>query len=141
MYNIEFIKSSEIETIIPFLQLLDTSLKEDELEFRLQKMIENNYLCIGVFNNKKLIGISGLWIIQKYYTGKYIEPDNVVIHPDYRGKGIGEMMSKWIDEYAIKIGCVASNLNVYSTNSNAIRFWLNQGYRIISFHLQKKFDK
>jgi GNAT superfamily N-acetyltransferase len=138
MYNIELIKPQNINVIIPFLQLLDANLTENDLKTRLQVMLANNYQCIGVYDEDRLVGISGLWIIQKYYIEKYIEPDNVVIHPDYRGKGIGEILSKWIDEYAVEIGCVAANLNVYATNSNAIRFWLNQGYKIISFHLQKK---
>lgn len=102
-------------------------------------MIKNNYQCIGVYDGAVLIGVSGIWIIQKYYTGKYIEPDNVVIHPDYRGKQIRERLSRWIDAYTVETGCVAANLNVYTTNSKAIRFWLNQGYNIISFHLQKKY--
>jgi diamine N-acetyltransferase len=102
-------------------------------------MIANNYACLSVFDNEKLIGISSFWLIQKYNTGQYIEPNNVVIDPTYRNMGIGQIMSQWIDDYAQKIGCVAANLNVYTTNEKAIRFWLNQGYKIISFHLQKKY--
>jgi diamine N-acetyltransferase len=96
-------------------------------------------MLVLAFNAAELVGISGFWIIQKYYTEQYIEPDNVVIKPEYRGKGLGELMSQWLDDYAKSIGCVASNLNVYVTNEKAIKFWLNQGYKIISFHLQKKF--
>ena len=141
MFETKLIDSEKIEIIIPFLQLLDPTLTNEELKVRLPKMIANNYSCIGVYDNEKLIGISGFWLIQKYYTGQYIEPDNVVIDPEYRNKGLGEIMSKWIDNYAKNIGCVAANLNVYTTNEKAIRFWINQGYKIISFHLQKKYNK
>jgi GNAT superfamily N-acetyltransferase len=141
MYEIKLIEPNEIEVIIPFLQILDSGLETDELKKRLPKMIANNYACIGIYVAEKLVGISGFWLIQKYYTGQYIEPDNVVIDPNYRGKGFGEMMSKWIDNYAESIGCIAANLNVYTTNEKAIKFWLNQGYKIISFHLQKKYKK
>jgi 2-keto-4-pentenoate hydratase len=48
MYKIELIKSSEIEQIIPFLQILDPNLKESDLKIRLAKMISNNYACIGI---------------------------------------------------------------------------------------------
>lgn len=139
MYKIRLIEPSEMNAIIPFLQILDSNLQEDELKKRLSKMITNNYTCIGIYTEEKLVGISGFWLIQKYYTGQYIEPDNVVVHPYFRGKGLGEIMSKWIDNYAKSIGCVAANLNVYTTNHNAIKFWLNQGYKIISYHLQKKY--
>lgn len=139
MYKIEFIKPQEIDVIIPFLQMLHPVLTVEELKPRLIKMLNNNYSCIGVYDGENLIGIAGFWIIQKYYTGAYIEPDNVVVLPTYRGKKIGEFISKWIDEYAINNDYVASNLNAYVTNDKAIKFWLNQGYKIISFHFQKKY--
>jgi diamine N-acetyltransferase len=139
MYEIKLLENDNLEIIIPFLQLLDPKLTTEELEARLPKMVANNYSCIGVYDNENLIGISGFWLIQKYYTGLYIEPDNVVIDPKYRGKKIGELMSNWLENFARKNNCVASNLNVYATNNKAIKFWLNQGYKIISFHLQKKF--
>ena len=141
MFQIRQIEPNEMEVIIPLILTLDTNLTEEQLKNRLPKMITNNYSCIGVYDQDKLVGISGFWIIQKYYIEQYIEPDNVVIDQSYRGQGIGEMMSNWLDNYAKSIGCVAANLNVYTTNEKAIRFWINRGYKIISFHLQKKFDR
>ncbi len=121
MYEIKFIESAKMNVIIPFLQILDSKLETLWLENRIQEMLKNGYQCVGVYDGERLIGVSGLWIIQKYYTDKHIEPDNVVIHPDYRGKGAGEELSKWIDEYAQSIGAVASNLNCYTTNNGAIK--------------------
>jgi diamine N-acetyltransferase len=139
MYNIKLIQPAHINAIIPLLQLLDNTLTTEVLKPRLQKMLTNNYQCIGVYNQDELVAISGFWFIQKYYTGQYIEPDNVVIDSAYRGKGIGALMSNWLDDYANQHNCIASNLNVYTTNDKAIKFWTNNGYKIISFHLQKKY--
>lgn len=139
MYEIKLIASEDMEAIIPFLQILDPKLDKETLQKRLPDMLKNNYQCVGVFDNNRLIGISGIWVLYKYYIGKHVEPDNVIIHPDYRGKGIGELLIKWIDDYAQQIGAAASNLNVYTTNSSAIKFWTKSGYKIISFHLQKKY--
>jgi diamine N-acetyltransferase len=138
MFQIKPIAKEEIDVIIPFLQLLDSKLTEQELAPRLQLMLANNYHCIGVYDQNKLVAISGFWFIQKYYTGKYLEPDNVVIEPSYRRHGIGQLLSDWLDKHALENNCVALNLNVYASNHNAIKFWLNKGYNIISFHLQKK---
>jgi GNAT superfamily N-acetyltransferase len=74
----------------------------------------------------------------KYYVGKHIEPDNVIIHPDYRGSGVGEALMKWIYNYAISQGCVASELNCYVSNNAGQKFWINQGYNVIGFHFQKQ---
>ena len=135
----ELLPRTEIKNIIPLLRVLDERFSEELLEERLNEMFERGYLCVGVFDNDKLIGLSGLWILTKYYVGRHIEPDDVVILPAYRGKGIGEQMMQWIYQFAKEQGCVASELNCYAGNSAGQKFWANEGYRIIGFHYQKKF--
>lgn len=136
MYSFKLLYSSEMPAIIPFLKLLAQDSTDQILESRLQEMFNQGYQCVGVFKQDKMIGLSGLWIIIKY-LGKHIEPDNVIIHPDYRGVGVGKALMKWIYEYAASQGCIASELNCYVTNAAAQKFWANQGYRILGFHYQK----
>jgi diamine N-acetyltransferase len=124
--------------IIPFLKLLNDTIADDILESRLTEMFAQGYRCVGIFEGEKMIGLSGLWILTKYYVGRHIEPDNVIIHPGYRGSGVGELLMQWIYNYAIEQGCVASELNCYTTNHAAQKFWANQGYKILGFHYQKK---
>jgi GNAT superfamily N-acetyltransferase len=137
MYIIRLLNTDELHTILPFLQMLNENTSPDILESRLKEMQSNNYRCVGVYDADKLIGISGLWILTKHYVGKHIEPDNVIIHPDYRNKKIGEQLFQWIFDYAREQGCVASELNCYVQNHKGVRFWINQGYRIIGYHMQK----
>jgi GNAT superfamily N-acetyltransferase len=139
MYKIRLIEKDEIHSIIPLLKLLTNKIEEEVLRKRLNEMVKAGYECVGVYHDEKLIGISGLWTLVKYYVGKHIEPDNVVIHPDYRGKGVGEQMMQWIYEYAKSKGCEAVELNCYVNNSPGQKFWLNQGFRILGFHNQKLF--
>lgn len=137
MYIIRLLNTDELHTILPFLQMLNENTSADIIESRLKEMEANNYRCVGVYDAGKLIGISGLWILSKHYVGKHIEPDNVIIHPDYRNKKIGEQLFQWIFDYAREQGCVASELNCYVQNHKGVRFWINQGYRIIGYHMQK----
>lgn len=137
MYTIRLLNTNELHTILPFLQMLNENTSLDVLESRLKEMELNNYRCVGVYDADKLIGISGLWILTKHYIGKHIEPDNVIIHPDYRNKKIGEQLFQWVFAYAQEQGCVASELNCYVQNHKGVRFWINQGYRIIGYHMQK----
>jgi len=138
-YTIKLIPKAEIETILPLLQMLNETISTETLHERLGDMLVKNYECVGVYDNETLIGISGIWLLNKYYVGKHIEPDNVVIHPDYRNKGVGEMMMQFVHNYAIENGCAASELNCYTANQNGIKFWINQGYKLIGFHFQKRF--
>jgi len=137
MHTFSLIPKEDIYTIIPLLQLLNPAIDKATLKSRLDEMILQNYECLGVFDGDRLIGISGLWIITKYYIGRHIEPDNVVIHPDYRNKGIGEQMMQWIYDYGKQRGCVASELNCYVSNEKGHKFWFKENYRILGFHFQK----
>jgi GNAT superfamily N-acetyltransferase len=139
MYDFTLVPKDQIYTIIPLLKMLNDKLDEHILKSRLDEMILRGYECVGVYEHKKLIGISGLWTIVKYSDGKYIEPDNVIIHPDYRNKGIGELMMNWIHEYAKSKGCTASELNCYIANERGQKFWLKEGYKRLGYRFQKKF--
>ena len=137
MISFKLLNESNKTDIIPFLSLLDQKIGEDILESRLIEMFTQGYRCVGIFDGEKIIGLSGLWMMTKYYVGKHIEPDNVIIHPDYRGSGVGDALMKWIFDYAISQGCIASELNCYVSNNAGQKFWINQGYNVIGFHYQK----
>lgn len=139
MYRFKIIEKEQIKVIIPFLKMLDKTLDENTLQQRLNDMNSNNYECVGAYNKGELIGVCGLWTLNKYYVGKHIEPDNVILKEEYRGSGVGEQMMKWIEEYGISKGCIASELNCYVSNHKGVRFWIKQGYNIIGYHMQKKF--
>lgn len=139
MYSFRLIPREEFSTIIPFWKILNPAITEKTLKVRMEEMQQQSYECVGIYMGEKLIGISGLWTMTKYYIGKIIEPDNVLILPEYQGKGIGEKMMQWIYAYGKSKGCVASELNCYVTNTAAQKFWVNQGYQIVAFHYQKKF--
>ncbi len=113
MYLIEFVKNKNIKSIIPLLEKLNPEIPTQTLSERLDKMLLNGYKCVGIYDEEKLIGISGIWILVKYYIGKHIELDNVCLLPGYRNKGIGKLLTKWIQQYAKSIGCNAAELNCY----------------------------
>ncbi|MDO5980529.1 GNAT family N-acetyltransferase [Flavivirga spongiicola] len=138
MYDIKLIDNAQMGIIIPFLKELKPDVSVASLEERLKDMLLNNYKCVGIFDDQKLIGISGLWVLTKYYVGKHIEPDNVFISPEYQGKGIGKLLVDWIFKYAKSIGCEASELNCYVKNERGRRFWESQGYELVAYHFQKQ---
>jgi GNAT superfamily N-acetyltransferase len=126
MYTYQLIPKENIYTIIPLLQILNDNISKEVLQERLREMVERGYECVGVYEADQLIGICGLWILTKYYVGRHLEPDNVMILPEYRGKGIGEKIMQWVYEYGKSKGCIASELNCYVTNSAGQKFWANE---------------
>jgi GNAT superfamily N-acetyltransferase len=137
MYEIKLISAKNIRSIIPLATLLNPGVDETILHARLDEMMKNNYQCLGVYDKEKLIGICGLWLLTKFYVGKHLEPDNVVIDPDYRNKGVGEQMMKWVENYAKELDCDAIELNAYVENLKGVEFWKKNGFRIRGHHFQK----
>lgn len=139
MISFRMIPSEEIHCIIPLLKILDTRFSDDTLKDRLDEMLDSGYQCVGIYENDKLIGVSGLWILYKYYVGKHIEPDNVILAHEYQGRGIGRQLMAWIYAYGKSIGCVGSELNCYVTNESGQKFWESEGFEPIGVHYQKIF--
>ncbi len=61
IFTFKAICKDEILMIIPLLKQLNTTTAIDILEKRVLEMKDyQNYECVGVFDDKKLIGIAGL---------------------------------------------------------------------------------
>ena len=92
---------------------------------------------MGAYDKELLIGICGVWLLNKLYVGKHVELDNVFVLQEYRSSGVGKLMLDRVFEYALEIGCEASEINCYIRNERGIQFWNNQGYKTIGYHMQK----
>ncbi len=132
--EIRLIPVDEMSTILPLVALQNPEVGAEELRTRLEAMIQQGYQCAGAYQDGTLVGCAGLWLLTKFYVGRHLEPDNVAVHPDHRGQGIGEKLMAWIHAYAREQGCAALELNCYIGNAAGHRFWHAQGYRILGLH-------
>lgn len=136
--RIESIQPNDILQIVPLLRKINHKTPQDLLESRLIEMANlPHYECVGMYLDKELIGISGLWYSTRHYIGKTVEPDHVVINEEYRNKGLGKKFFKWIHEYTQSKGCEAIELNTYVENRKSHKFYYNEGYEIFGFHMLK----
>ncbi len=136
--EIKLIPGAEIFSIISLLHVLNEDIPVQTLRERLAEMVAQGYRCAGLYYNRNLVGICGLWILTKYYVGRHIEPDNVIILPEYRSKGLGKQLLAWVYKYGESHGCIASELNCYVTNKRGQEFWENEGYEKLGYHYQRK---
>ena len=90
---------------------------------------------MSVFSDEKLVGLSGYWVGTKLWSGKYLELDHVVVHPNYRSKKIGERMTEFLRNIAKKENCKMLALDVYTTNYEGVRFYMNKGLKPRGFHM------
>ncbi|MEQ8220389.1 MAG: GNAT family N-acetyltransferase [Arenibacter sp.] len=124
--------------ILPLVQMLNNyKIPFETLKKRLQDMLMDGYQCLGAYDKEELIGICGVWVLNKLYIGRHLEPDNVFVLPEYRSSGVGKLMLDQVLNYGLEIGCNTTEINCYINNEKGIQFWNNQGYKAIGYHMQK----
>lgn len=140
-------KIQELVTIPEMLQQIETirflypNITLEKYESFLKEMIPHNYTQIGVFEGAICLGITGCWSATKLWTGKYLEIDNFVVNPEYRSKGIGKMLTDYIEKKAMELNCSSIVLDAFTGNFGAHRFYYNQGYAPRGFHFVKILDE
>lgn len=126
---------------IEMMQHLYPKLTLGKYQSYLQEMIPHNYRQVAVFEGITCVGLSGFWTGTKLWCGKYIELDNFIVHPEHRSKGIGKLITDYIDAKAKEIGCTNIVLDAFTTNFAAHRFYYNQGFGPKGFHFVKILDE
>ena len=126
---------------IELIRFLYPTFTVEKYDAYLTEMIPHNYKQIAVFEQDVCVGISGLWSGTKLWSGKYMEIDNFIVHPDHRKKGVGKMMTDYVDAKAKETGCTMIVLDAFTENFTAHRFYYNQGYVPKGFHFLKIINK
>jgi len=78
---------------------------------------------------KSIIGmVNTLFTVSTAEGGRAVWLEDMVVHPDWRGKGIGEQLLQAAISQAREAGCTRITLLTDSTNSPAIRFYGKAGF-------------
>lgn len=124
--------------ILNLAQELNPTIPAAVLAERLNEMWDYpTYCCFGCLQDDQLIGISSGWITTRFYSGKQLEIDNVIVSSKNQSKGIGAMFIKFLEQWAQQQNCLTLELNTYVGNSRSHKFYFGQGYKILGFHFQK----
>lgn len=144
LYNKPFqLKTKVLTTVAEMLQNIEIirflypGFSLEKYESYLKEMVPHNYKQLAVFENEICIAVTGFWTGTKLWSGKYIEIDNFIVHPEHRSKGLGKMMTDYIDVKAKEEDCSMIVLDAFTGNFTAHRFYYNQGYGPKGFHFVK----
>ena len=75
------------------------------------------------------VGFANLMTIYSVWThGKALILDDLYLRPDVRGKGYGKQALDCIEKFAVQRGCKRLQFQSEVTNSNAMEFYISQGY-------------
>ena len=136
--RIDEIPADRLPDIVPLLRVLDPSIAEATLRERVAEMARRGFHCFGAYDGERLVGCCGAWVLTKYYIGRHVEPDDVVVLPEYRSTGVGAALMDRVHAFGRDNGCAAAELNCYVGNGAGHKFWFNRGYRVIAFHFRRE---
>lgn len=131
----------EMAAQISTIRFLYPNISLEKYQSFLSEMVPHNYIQIAIFEDEICLGLTGCWSATKLWTGKYLEIDNFVVNPDHRSKGIGKLLTDYIEKKAIELNCSSIVLDAFTGNFGAHRFYYNQGYAPKGFHFVKILDE
>lgn len=138
--EVEFcvLSQDDFAEIIPLAHQLNPKLSEEELkDFLFQMFGFSNYYCFGLRENNSLIAISSGWVTVRFYSGKQLEVDNVVVDQKFQSKGYGKLLFQHIENWANEQDCNSVELNTYLENRRSHKFYHQNAYSILGFHFCK----
>ena len=72
------------------------------------------------------------WMNHRYFARRGMRPlfvEEIAVHPDYHGKGVGSFMFEQIEHAARLRGCTNIVLEVAENNSDALRFYRKRDFQ------------
>jgi GNAT superfamily N-acetyltransferase len=129
---------ADSDAIVPLANKMRPDIDAETMRVYLSEMFKfPTFHCFGLWQKGKLIAVSNGWITVRFYSGKQLEVDNVIVDPEIRSKGIGKHFFACIQAWARQNHCNTIELNTYVQNSKSHKFYYNEGYVILGFHFQK----
>jgi len=128
------LEGEKINESIDLLKTFYPTINPEILSERLSVISKLDWACIGIYADKKLVGLTGYWINTRLYCGKYLYIDHFIVDPQFRKHGIGEKLLRRVKEVAIEEVCNHVCLDTFISNSLAQKFWFKHGFSIVGFH-------
>jgi len=140
---IRALDTGDIDAALPLLAILNPSTDNDTLRERVTTIFNDHphYHLAGAFSDGKLVGLCGAWIATKIWCGRYLELDNLVVHPDHRSAKIGSQLIGYLETLGREKDCELLVLDSYTSNHPSHRLYHRLGFEIWGFHFVKPLTK
>jgi len=131
-------QKSEMLPLYPLIHQLNATVTPEYYATILDEMLLHGYRIVAVYDGEECLGLSGIWVAAKIYSGKYLEMDNVVVAAAHRSRGIGQLLTDFVIDLARQEGCVTVMLDAYLENEKAHAFYERAGFLRRGYHFIKR---
>jgi GNAT superfamily N-acetyltransferase len=136
--SIRELSPGDMPAMYSLIKQANPKITRTRFESLLSDMRKAGYRCAGAYKGKTLVGVAGFWVGYRFWCGKYIDVDNVVVAKSYQGSGIGTKLMAWVEKEGKRLKCDISVLDSYTIAHPAHRFYFRQGYVILGYHFTKE---
>lgn len=140
------IRKIEINDLEEVFELLD-ELYENKIEYSIftekykASLKDNNFYGIVAVEDNKVVGVLIARIINRLAKKKNILfIDDLIVNKKYRNTGIGKLLIQNAMDYAVSIDCESLELTSLISNTNAHRFYENNGFEKRQYKFKKHID-
>jgi diamine N-acetyltransferase len=103
---------------------------------------ENVGLIVAV-SDRQLVGLVHAMVRETpalpiFVPRRYATVDTIVVKSRLQNQGIGRMLMRKVEEWAISKGATSIELTVYEFNTAALNFYEKLGYQILSHKMNKE---
>lgn len=134
----ELKSDNEFIALYQQIKALNIALSEKDYTTRLKEMRQAGYRCVAAFDDSgRMIGAAGFWIGWRFWCGKYIDIDNVIVDEAKRGQQIGKKLMSFIEAIGRAEKCDLAVLDTYASNFSSHKFYYKLDYFILGYHMVK----
>jgi GNAT superfamily N-acetyltransferase len=128
----------EIYGTYPLIRTLTPDIDYEKFVIIQDAMMLQGYQCVGAYDQDNLLrGLCGFWVTHRFYCGKAIRVDNIIVDKDCKGLGIGEALLKSVEKEAQSLGGCSIILDAYVSSKESHEFYLRNDMSVIGVHFIK----
>jgi GNAT superfamily N-acetyltransferase len=128
----------EIKSCFAVMSELRPHLRADTFVGLVRHMEGEGYRLAFIEESGTVVAVAGYRIFTNLVVGKNLYVDDLVTAEAHRSKGYGELMLGWLRNVAKEAGCAHFHLDSGTQRHRAHRFYLRQGFDIMSFHFGQR---
>ena len=137
MIQIELATNNEsLLACLPVLTHLREGLGEQELLEKYQRFASYGFQLVALSDEGDVRCVAGFRFGENFAWNKYLYVDDLVTHADYRSRGYGEQLLKWLVDYAREHQCRQIHLDSALFRHEAHKFYRNFGFDQAGYHFQ-----
>lgn len=131
---------NQLPNILPALDILKhhyPELSHKDLITKITEMLHANIKFVLVYDDSSIVGFATYWLCNRFYSGKAIQIESLIIDHKVQGQGIGTMIIDYIEHIGKENNCQKYILDVYVENYGAQKLYIRKGFHHRGFHLVK----